>query len=80
MSCTRWPGSATFGSRRWRRALRVLSARGREILYVLGDGLTKAAIATRLHLSRRIVEHHVSTVLAELGVRSRAAAVAHTVR
>ena len=45
---------------------------------LVADGLTDAAIAERLVLSRRTVEHHVAAVLTKLGVRSRRDAVART--
>jgi ATP/maltotriose-dependent transcriptional regulator MalT len=51
-----------------------LTARQLEILGLLGEGLRNAEIATRLHLSTRTVDHHVSAVLAKLGVTSRQAA------
>jgi DNA-binding NarL/FixJ family response regulator len=46
------------------------------VLVLLTDGLTDAEIATRLSLSAKTVGHHVSAVLAKLGVGSRRDAAA----
>jgi ATP/maltotriose-dependent transcriptional regulator MalT len=46
------------------------------VLGLLCEGLTNEEIAGRLVLSTRTVDHHVSAVLAKLGVGSRGAAVA----
>jgi DNA-binding CsgD family transcriptional regulator len=54
-----------------------LTAREAEVLEVLREGLTNAEIAQRLYLSTRTVDHHVSAILAKLGVSSRAEAVGH---
>ena len=53
-----------------------LTRRQYEVLELLGEGLTDAEIAERLFLSTKTVNHHVSAVLAKLGVRSRAQAAA----
>ena len=53
-----------------------LTGRQQEILALLGEGLSDAEIARRLFLSAKTVSHHVSAVLAKLGVRSRAEAIA----
>jgi DNA-binding CsgD family transcriptional regulator len=51
-----------------------LTTRQMEILELLAQGLRNAAIAKRLHLTTRTVDHHVSAVLSKLGVTSRAEA------
>ncbi len=49
-----------------------LTPREAEVHRLLLDGLSNPDIADRLVLSRRTVEHHVSSVLAKRGVTSRA--------
>jgi DNA-binding CsgD family transcriptional regulator len=51
-----------------------LSTREREVLGLLREGLTNAEIGARLYISPKTAEHHVSSVLSKLGVRSRAEA------
>jgi DNA-binding CsgD family transcriptional regulator len=53
-----------------------LTAREAEVLALVSEGLSDAAIADRLVLSRRTVEHHVAAILAKLGVASRQQAAA----
>ena len=53
-----------------------LTARELEVLRLLADGLRNAAIAERLFLSPRTVDHHVSAILRKLNVQSRGEAVA----
>ncbi|WP_212991910.1 ATP-binding protein [Actinoplanes auranticolor] len=48
-----------------------LTARQREVLMLLAEGLSNADIAARLTLSAKTVDHHVSAVLGKLGVPSR---------
>jgi DNA-binding CsgD family transcriptional regulator/tetratricopeptide (TPR) repeat protein len=53
-----------------------LTGRQVEVLGLLAEGLTDAEIAARLSLSAKTVGHHVSALLAKLGVGSRRQAAA----
>ena len=53
-----------------------LTGRQVEVLALLAEGLTDAEIAARLSLSAKTVGHHVSALLAKLGVGSRHQAAA----
>jgi DNA-binding CsgD family transcriptional regulator/tetratricopeptide (TPR) repeat protein len=59
-----------------RRDAAGLTVREAEVLSLLSEGLSDAAIAERLVISRRTAEHHVAAILSKLGVPSRRAAVA----
>ena len=59
-----------------RRNSHGLTRREAEILALLSEGLRNAAIARRLFVSTKTIDHHVSAILTKLGVPSRAEAVA----
>jgi DNA-binding NarL/FixJ family response regulator len=56
--------------------LEALSAREREVLALIADGLSNAAIADRLRLSDHTVKRHVANILLKLDLPTRAAAAA----
>jgi len=51
-----------------------LTPREQEVLALLSEGLPDKEISRRLFISERTVHHHVSSVLAKIGVASRTAA------
>jgi pimeloyl-ACP methyl ester carboxylesterase/DNA-binding CsgD family transcriptional regulator len=60
------PGDSPFGA---------LSARERQVLTLIADGLGNAQIAERLHISDKTVRNHASNIFDKLGVWSRAQAI-----
>lgn len=56
--------------------LAFLSAREREVVNLLAEGLSNASIAARLSLSEHTVKRHVANILLKLEVPTRAAAAA----
>jgi DNA-binding NarL/FixJ family response regulator len=57
-----------------------LTPREREVLQLLAEGLEQTEIAERLVISSKTVASHIERILAKLGVRSRAQAVAAAFR
>jgi DNA-binding CsgD family transcriptional regulator len=53
-----------------------LTRREQEVLDLICEGMANAEISQSLVISERTVDHHVSSVLAKMGVRSRGAAAA----
>jgi DNA-binding CsgD family transcriptional regulator len=69
-------GAARTGS----KDVGLLTTREREVLDLLGDGLSNPEIAARLYISTKTAGNHVSNILAKLHLRSRQEAAAFAVR
>jgi two-component system nitrate/nitrite response regulator NarL len=60
--------------------LEPLTARERQVLALLAEGLTNRAIAERLAITDHTVKFHVNAILGKLGVESRAEAIVQAIR
>ena len=66
---------ADAGSSAVSATVRGLTAREREVLLLLADGLSNREVALHLYISEATVKSHVARVLATLQVRDRVQAV-----
>ncbi|HZM44380.1 MAG TPA: alpha/beta fold hydrolase [Burkholderiales bacterium] len=55
--------------------LDALTAREREVLELVAQGLDNGTIGEQLHISERTARNHVSAILAKLGINTRAQAI-----
>jgi two-component system, NarL family, nitrate/nitrite response regulator NarL len=60
--------------------LAALTAREREVIGLVGDGLKNQVIAQRLYISEATVRHHITSIFAKLGVADRFALALYAYR
>jgi DNA-binding CsgD family transcriptional regulator len=71
---------ASRATRRTRVRNRALSAREKEVLSLLSQGLTGVEIAERLYLSPETVRTHVRNAMTKLNASTRAHAIALAIK
>jgi DNA-binding NarL/FixJ family response regulator len=76
----RFAGRRREREREDRLAIEELTAREREVLQALADGLDSQAIADKLHITIRTERNHVANILAKLGVHSQLQALVFALR
>ncbi|MCC3652861.1 MULTISPECIES: response regulator transcription factor [Streptomyces] len=64
-------GHASARAEQARRRLETLTAREREVLALLGEGLSNADAGARIHMSEATVKTYVSRILAKLDCENR---------
>ena len=57
-----------------------LTSRELEVLQLINEGLQNKEIASRLFISAKTVDHHISSILYKLEVNTRAKAVHEAIR
>lgn len=60
--------------------VQALSARERDILALVANGLPTKQVARRLALSPNTIKHHLASAFAKLGARTRAGALSEAIR
>ena len=60
--------------------IRLLSARERDVIALLAEGLNNKNIAARLFVSETTVRHHLSSIFTKLGVKDRLELVVYAYR
>jgi PAS domain S-box-containing protein len=63
-----------------RQAIEQLTAREREVLQALADGLDSQGVAERLHITIRTERNHIASILAKLGLHSQLQALVFALR
>jgi DNA-binding NarL/FixJ family response regulator len=72
-------GRLAHSARRRSTADAALTTREREVLHLVGEGLTTRQMAHRLAISPRTVESHVGTLYRKLGAKTRVQALSKAV-
>jgi DNA-binding NarL/FixJ family response regulator len=75
-----WPPLLLVDAGAPARVAGVLSAREREVLALMAEGLSTREVAVELSYSERTIKHVLQEVTARLQVRNRTQAVAYAVR
>ena len=63
-----------------RARIAMLTARERDVVNLVGEGLANKAIADRLSISDNTVRHHLTSIFAKLGVTDRLSLVVYAYR